>query len=67
MRSKIEDRKITITPRTLRENEKHCEVCGGTGWMYVENDEEKYIEKCIVCDDGIIHICPDCGKELGHI
>ena len=66
MRSKIEDRKITITPRTLRENEKHCEVCGGTGWMYVENDKEKYIEKCNVCDNGIIHICPDCGKELGR-
>ena len=34
--------------------------------MYVENGEEKYIEKCIVCDNGIIHICPDCGKVLGR-
>lgn len=65
MVSKIGDRKISITPKTLKENEKHCDKCGGTGWMYVENENEKYIERCTVCDDGIIHICPDCGNETG--
>lgn len=65
MISKIGDRKITITPRALKENEKHCEKCGGTGWLYIEREEEKYIEKCPICDNGIIHICPECGNVTG--
>lgn len=64
--NKIEDRKITITPRVLKENEKHCEKCGGTGWLYVENEKEKYIEKCTHCDNGIMHICSECGNITGR-
>lgn len=67
MVSKIGDRKITITPKVLKDNERHCDKCGGTGWIYIENDNEKYIERCPVCDNGVIHICPKCGKELGRI
>ena len=47
-------------------NEKHCKRCGGTGWLYIENDDEKYIERCPVCDDGVIHICPKCGNVTGR-
>jgi hypothetical protein len=65
MISKIGDRKISITPKNLKENEKHCDKCDGTGWLYVEKENEKYIERCPVCDNGIIHICPDCGNETG--
>lgn len=65
MISKIGDRKISITPKTLKESEKHCDNCGGTGWLYVENENEKYIERCPLCDNGIIHICPECGNITG--
>lgn len=34
--------------------------------MYVENGEEKYIEKCSECDNGVIHICPECGNVIGR-
>lgn len=64
--SKIGDRKITITPRTLQDNERHCEKCGGTGWLYVENGGEKYIKKCSECDNGVIHICHECGNVTGR-
>jgi hypothetical protein len=47
MISKIGDIKISITPRVLKENEKHCDKCGGTGWLYIENENEKYIEKAL--------------------
>ena len=67
MISKIGDRKITITPKIPKDNEKLCDKCGGTGWLYIERDDGvKYIEKCPVCDNGIIHICPDCGNETGR-
>lgn len=65
MISKIGDRKISITPKSLKDNEKHCDKCGGTGWLYIENESEKYIERCTVCDNGIIHICPKCGNVIG--
>ena len=67
MISKIGDRKITITPKALKENEKRCEKCGGTGWLYIENESEKYIEKCPICDNGIIHFCPKCGNVTGQL
>ena len=66
MVSKIGDRKISITPKVLKENEKHCDKCGGTGWLYVENEEEKYIERCPDCDNGIVHICSKCGNMTGR-
>lgn len=65
--SKIGDRKISFSPKVPKENEKLCDKCGGIGWLYVEKEDgSKYIEKCTVCDNGIIHICPECGNETGR-
>lgn len=65
--SKIGDRKISFSPKVPKENEKLCDECGGIGWLYVEQaDSSKYIEKCHNCDDGIVHICPECGNETGR-
>jgi len=65
MIDKIGNRKITLTQRELKDNEKHCEKCDGIGWLYVERDNEKFIQKCPTCDNGIIHVCSKCGQELG--
>lgn len=66
--------------KDLRENEKICPVCGGTGIVVVENpyglkNDPNYpngvlpyknysISFCKNCYNGVIHVCPDCGQQI---
>lgn len=56
-------KKIEITPKTPKENQIVCEVCGGTGWT--QDDEETMIIKCS-CNDGLIDVCQYCGRPFKY-
>lgn len=60
MLEKINGKKIELMPKVPKENEKICDTCGGTGWLY--NKKHGYIQACTVCYSGIIHLCPLCGE-----
>jgi hypothetical protein len=62
MLEKIVGMKVELKPITPKENEKLCDTCGGTGWLY--NNENGYIIKCRNCYDGVIHLCPICKAEV---
>jgi len=57
---KIVGVQIELKPKIPKENEKLCDICGGVGWLY--DKKRNFIEKCYVCYDGIIHLCPDCKQ-----
>lgn len=51
-------KKIELLPCKLKENQIHCEVCGGIGWL----SENGHLKSCTHCSNGAIECCPDCGK-----
>lgn len=42
-------------------NECECPICGGIGWL---NNNDKYIEKCPYCINGIVKKCEYCGQPM---
>ena len=60
MLEKINGKKIELMPKIPKEDEKICDTCGGTGWLY--NKKYGYIQVCTVCYSGIIPLCPLCGE-----
>lgn len=62
MLDKIINKKIELLPRIPKENEKLCDTCGGTGWLY--DNEKGYIERCPVCHGGVIPLCPICHQPI---
>ncbi len=57
--NKLTGKKIELLPKTPKENEALCPICDGIGWL---ESEKGYIEKCRNCYNGIISLCPNCGK-----
>ena len=47
--------------KNLQENEKPCDICGGTGFMY--NDRTDELVHCSNCYWGKVKVCPECNKE----
>jgi len=62
MLEKITGEKIELLPKTPKENEKTCDVCGGIGWL--QDKERGFIEKCNNCYSGIIQLCSYCKKPV---
>lgn len=60
MLEKINGKKIELMPKIPKANEKICDTCGGTGWLY--GKKHGYIRACTVCYSGIIPLCPLCGE-----
>lgn len=56
---KLTGKKFEFHPKIPKENEKLCPTCDGIGWL---ESEDGYLQKCRNCYDGIIEICPKCGK-----
>lgn len=63
MLEKLVGEKIELLPKQPKENQKLCDSCGGTGWLY--DKERGFIAKCPVCYDGIINLCPICHQPVG--
>lgn len=55
----IVGRKFELHPVELKENQIHCDFCGGIGWVL---KDEKWLESCPHCSKGVIDCCPRCGK-----
>ena len=62
MLEKLVGEKIEILQKQPKENQKLCDSCGGTGWLY--DKERGFIAKCPVCYDGIINLCPICRQPV---
>lgn len=60
MLEKMNGIKIELKPHIPKENEKVCDTCEGIGWLY--DKENGYMDKCMVCYNGIIHLCPLCKQ-----
>lgn len=58
MFEKLIGEKIEILPKTPKENQKLCDRCGGTGWLY--DRERGFLEPCRDCYNGVIDLCPRC-------
>lgn len=50
-------KKIELLPCKLKENQIHCEVCGGIGWL----SDNGHLKSCPHCSNGAIDCCPECG------
>lgn len=57
--NKLTGKKFEFQPKTPKENEMLCPTCDGIGWL---ESEKGYLQKCPNCYDGIIYLCPNCGK-----
>lgn len=58
MLEKIIGRKIELLPKEPKEDQILCDECGGTGWLLRDN---KWIENCPHCRNGLKDICLYCG------
>lgn len=63
MLTKIDGENFTILPKTPKENERLCDVCGGTGWLL--DKENGFIEQCRF-HNGLIRICEHCGEDIRY-
>ena len=59
--NKLTGKKFEFLPKIPKENEMLCPTCDGIGWL---ESEEGYIQRCRDCCDGIIDLCPNCGKPM---
>ncbi len=57
--NKLTGKKFEFRPKVPKENEMLCPTCDGIGWL---ESGEGYLQKCSKCCDGIIDLCPNCGK-----
>lgn len=55
----IVGKKIELLPKELKPNQIHCPRCGGIGWLLSDG---KWITSCPDCYNGVIDVCPNCGK-----
>ena len=65
MLEKLIGQKIELLPKVPKENEKICNICDGTGWLYEK--DKGYIEKCPECYSGVIHLCHICKQPIRGI
>ena len=54
--------KIELAPHEPKNNQRVCEHCDGIGWLY--DFENKFMEKCNKCYNGLIDTCPKCGNDI---
>ena len=59
MLERIVGRKIELLPKEPNENQVLCNECGGLGWLM---KDEKWIENCPHCCNGLIDVCPQCKQ-----
>lgn len=59
----IVGKKIELLLKELKPNQIHCPRCGGIGWL---QENGKWITSCPDCYNGVIDVCPNCGKPYSR-
>lgn len=62
MLEKLIGQKIELLPKVPKDNEKLCNICGGTGWLYEKG--RGFIEKCHNCYNGVLQLCEICHEPV---